>query len=180
MLKKVKIFLESYLKQYQKSKYRNSNNNIIIIILDLIAQIKIINNFTVPNQVSMNSGNPNQNVENNVSHGNMSISYSIPVPDNPNLTLTTTNDNSNANINGGLNENDLNGNFIPEYLNAYNNENQENEDEKINGFDISRINSNKSNQIILEKNKVGWPYSIKNIFLLKISNNRIKYLLLFY
>ena len=113
--------------------------------MDLIAQIKIINNFTVPNQVSMNSGNPNQNVENNVSHGNMSISYSIPVPDNPNLTLTTTNDNSNANINGGLNENDLNGNIILEDLNSYNNENTENEDEKINGFDISRINSNKSN-----------------------------------
>ena len=91
----------------------------------------------------MNSRVINQNVENSLSHGNMSISHIIPVQNNQDLIAT--NDNSNADADDSQNENGLAGNFIQEDLIAYNGENLGNEDEKINTFDISRINSNKSN-----------------------------------
>ena len=89
----------------------------------------------------------NQNVDNNAFNGTISTIYSISISNSQELTDDTNHNhqdnNSNWNYDGAIQENAELGNFMQP---NYHNENVEgNEDERIHYFDISRINSNRTN-----------------------------------
>ena len=83
-----------------------------------------------------NNTQPNQNVnqsENYTEEVNGAINF-------PSFESMTTNGNS-VNNDNGLNENG----YLPDDFNEYNHNYEGDDDEKINNFDINRININKSN-----------------------------------
>ena len=90
----------------------------------------------------MNRQNINQNVDNNSFKDTISTISVISISNSQELT-DYTNHSQDNNSNGAVQENSEIGDFM---RSNYNNENVEgNEDERINYFDISKINSNKTN-----------------------------------
>ena len=88
----------------------------------------------------------NQNVDNNSFNGTISTILSISIPNSQELTDVTNqsqDNNSNGNNYGAIQDNEEVGNFI--HANNHNENMEENEDERINDFDITKINSNKTN-----------------------------------
>ena len=94
----------------------------------------------------MSSRNISQNLSNDSS--NTSIPHLMQIQNNQETNSNSINfqvTNSNSHINDSLHDDGSNENSMTEcFINYHTEEMEENEDEKINNFDIAFINSNKS------------------------------------
>lgn len=88
-------------------------------------------------------------MSNNSSNGNIPLIQAIQIQNNQNSNVNSINfqvTNSNSDINGSFHDDgsDLNA-MIEDFFNYHAEVIEGNEDEKINNFDITKININKSN-----------------------------------
>ena len=91
----------------------------------------------------------NHNRSNNSSNGDIPLIQAIPIQINQNSSENSINfqvTNSNSDFNGSFHDEGLAGNpIIEDFINYHAEVIEGNEDEKINNFDITKININKSN-----------------------------------